>query len=507
MSVAMTSPERRKAPRLRVESIVLIDIGEENAGIISDISEEGLCFQTAAPIEQNGTIDFCLQPGDESQGRGRVVWTDATQRRGGLSFTELSVQIREQIYALTERTILSVAADNEELRQRQDILTDSVRLPLVSPQAEQSVSAQVEQKGWVRTFTGGLITGVLVSLLMSAAVLGRRQIGKMLVIAGEHLASNSPSLIQQTHNLGETRSTPNMAGVRDPQTIATRSPETYRRTNRGDSTYTSSLWHHSKGEPPIVGQKSQTKLGEQEHSDLVALHAAGPAASGSVANLLLHHSTLRSESPLPPSASRIAMLELAKPSQPLPSTDSGMHVQALSTDSNLRSQSSSEMYFEVGRFKEHSQANDERSKLTKLGYPATIHQRRRLWRNFYDVLVGPYHNSDEAEAVHKNLVIRGFQARPLERGYRHFVLPAHLVLNGVPTPVGDCVITWESYIAAVKVKFEQDYHIVSTAQGTWVKRDSKYENSAIVYTQNRNGRLSLNELRFEGLTRALVFSN
>ena len=68
MSVAMTSPERRETPRLRVESLVLIDIGEDNAGIISDISEGGLCFQVAAPIEEGGTVDFRLRPDDLSQG-------------------------------------------------------------------------------------------------------------------------------------------------------------------------------------------------------------------------------------------------------------------------------------------------------------------------------------------------------------------------------------------------------------------------------------------------------
>jgi PilZ domain/SPOR domain len=495
MSATMTRLERRKTPRLRVESIVLIDIGEDNAGIISDISEGGLCFQTAAPVEQGGTVDFCFQPDDRSQGRGRVVWTDVTQKRGGLFFTELSVQW-EQIYALIEPAIPGVAA---ELHQGQDIATDSVQLPLISVQAE--------QKEWFRVFTGGLVTGVLVSLLVAAALLGRRQIGETLIVMGEHLATRSPSRIQPTHNLGETISAPNMAGVTDPQTIVTSQPESYGRTNVRDSTYTSSLRHaHSKGGSEIVGQKLQTRLGEQERSDLVAPHAVQPSATASTPNLLIHPSTRRPESPLPPSASRIAMLGLAKPSQPLPSNVADMHVEALS-NSNMRSGSSSQMYFEVGRFKEHSQASDERTRLTKLGYPVTIQQRRRLWRNLYDVLVGPYHDSDEAETVHKSLVARGFQARPLERGYRHFVLPPHLLLNGVPTPVGDCVVKWESYIADVKVKFEQDDHVVSTAQGTWVKRDPKYEQSAIVYTQNRNGRRSLNELRFEGLTRALVFSN
>jgi hypothetical protein len=326
---------------------------------------------------------------------------------------------------------------------------------------------------------------------------------------GEHLASKSPSLNQPTHNLGETISAPNMSGLRDPQTIATRKPESHRRTNGRDSTYPSSLQQvHSKGESLSVAQTSQTKeFGEQEHSNSVALQDVKPSVSRSTLNLLMPHSTGLPEMSIPPLASRVATLGLAKPSQPQQSTVASMRVEALSYDSNMRSGSSSQMYFEVGRCKEHSRAREERDKLKQLGYPATVQQKRRLWRNSYDVLVGPYRESDDAEAVHKSLVIRGFQARPLERGYRHFMLPPRLILNGVPTPVGECVITWESYIADVKVKFEQDNHVVSTAQATWVKRNPKYEQSAIVYTQTRNGWHSLNELRFAGLTRALVFSN
>jgi len=495
----MTSPERRETPRLRVESLVLIDIGEDNAGIISDISEGGLCFQVAAPIEEGGTVDFRLRPDDLSQGAGRVVWTDETQKRGGLSFTELSVHTREQIYALiTELAIPGVAAaGSEELRQGEDSATNSVQLSLVSVQAV--------LKGLFRGFTGGLVTGVLVSLLVSAALLCRRQIGESLIVVGEHLASKSPSLTQSTHNLGETTSAPNTTGVRYPQTIATSKPESQQRTNGHDST--SSLRQvHGKGESPTVAQKSQTtQLSEQEHSNPTAPHAAQSLTRDSTAKLLPGPSTPRPEQPKAPSASRIAMLGLAKPSQPQPSND--LITRVVSYNSNIQRGSSSQMYFEVGRFKQHPRASQERDKLTQLGYPAIIQQKRRLWRNFYDVLVGPYHESDEAEMTHKSLVARGFQARPVERGYRDFILPPHLILNGVATPVGDCIIRWESYIAEVKVKFEQNNQVISTAHGTWVKRDPKYRSSAIVYTRNRDGSRTLDELRFEGLTRALVFSN
>ena len=503
MSVAMTTPERRKALRVQVESIVLIDIGEDNAGTISDISEGGLCFQAVAPVDAGETVYFRLRPDDRSQGRGRVAWTDDTQKRGGLSFSELSVHTREQICALAEPGLAALAAvDSEELSQGEDIPSDSVQRSFVS--------AQAVQEGLFRGFAGGLVTGILVSLLViSAALIFRQQIGESLIVMGEHLASKSPSLTNSTHNLGEKISAPNPGEVKYLLRIPVSKPESETKINEGDSTYISRLGlSHSQEKSPAAAQTWQAKLsGEQPHSKPTPPDKAQPGTSSSAANFLVRPSTGVPAVSMPPLPSSLATLRLAKPVQSRQSTRASTRVDTVPYDSDVRGGSSSQMYFEVGKFKEGSRAKEERDKLIQLGYPATLQQKRRLWRNFYDVLVGPYQDSDKAEAAHKSLVARGFQARPLERGYRRFVLPPGLVLNGVRIPAGDCVITWESYIAEVKVKFEQDDHVISTALGTWVKRDPKYESSAIVYTPNRNGWRSLNELRFAGLARTLVFSN
>jgi hypothetical protein len=55
------------------------------------------------------------------------------------------------------------------------------------------------------------------------------------------------------------------------------------------------------------------------------------------------------------------------------------------------------------------------------------------------------------------------------------------------------------------VKFEKDGNLVGTAEGRWVKRDAKYEANAIVYQRNVDGSRTLLEIRFSGMSRALVF--
>ena len=125
--------------------------------------------------------------------------------------------------------------------------------------------------------------------------------------------------------------------------------------------------------------------------------------------------------------------------------------------------------------------------------------------NSYQVLVGPYGSEAEAELAHANLVSRGFKPRSYERGSRSLTFSSRLTVSGARLPVGDFVITWESYVPDAIVKFEKDGSVVGTTEGKWEKRSVKYEDDAIVYRKNSDGSRTLLELRFAGMSKALVF--
>jgi hypothetical protein len=72
-------------------------------------------------------------------------------------------------------------------------------------------------------------------------------------------------------------------------------------------------------------------------------------------------------------------------------------------------------------------------------------------------------------------------------------------------PVGDLVVTWESYVPDAIVKFEKDGSVIGTIDGKWEKRDVKYGDDAIVYRKNSDGTRTLLEIRFAGMSQALVF--
>ncbi len=85
----MAYAERRKEPRSIPGKRSYISFGVSNGGIVSDFSAGGLGFLAVAPVPRTGSIRFylSLEPNHRVEAVGEVVWTDETQKRGGLRFT------------------------------------------------------------------------------------------------------------------------------------------------------------------------------------------------------------------------------------------------------------------------------------------------------------------------------------------------------------------------------------------------------------------------------------
>jgi len=165
------------------------------------------------------------------------------------------------------------------------------------------------------------------------------------------------------------------------------------------------------------------------------------------------------------------------------------------------------MYFEVGRFKDQFAAKQAQDKLTHLGFPAGVVQKSRFWSNAYRVIVGPYHDDAEAKIGQRSLLSHGFSPQPFERGSRNFSLSHVLTVNGKSTPIGECVVRWESYSSSVVVQFLQGKYLTVTVDAKWVPRGVRYDRAAYVYTKGGDGSRNLAEIRFAGMDRALVFKS
>jgi Gram-negative bacterial TonB protein C-terminal/PilZ domain len=82
----MNSPDRRRIPRIAPEAIAYLDIKPDNGGIVVNVSENGLCFQSAFPVELNQSLAFSLIVQESIDAEADIIWTDDTHKFGGLRF-------------------------------------------------------------------------------------------------------------------------------------------------------------------------------------------------------------------------------------------------------------------------------------------------------------------------------------------------------------------------------------------------------------------------------------
>jgi hypothetical protein len=95
----MKPDERRINTRKPLEHLAYLSLPFDNGGIVLDVSEGGLGFHSIAPVEADGPIHFrfAIDSATRIKAVGELAWKDETGKTGGLRFTELPDEIREQI--------------------------------------------------------------------------------------------------------------------------------------------------------------------------------------------------------------------------------------------------------------------------------------------------------------------------------------------------------------------------------------------------------------------------
>lgn len=80
-----------------------------------------------------------------------------------------------------------------------------------------------------------------------------------------------------------------------------------------------------------------------------------------------------------------------------------------------------------------------------------------------------------------------------------------VTLNGTEMTPGFYVVEWVSHSPQATVTFTRNGHVVVTADGKWVERQSKAPADSVVYRTNADGSHTLMELRIGGMKQVLVF--
>jgi TonB family protein len=138
--------DRRLHARQRVSSLTYVDLGENNGGIVLNVSEAGIRIQAAAALEI-GPISLRLQlPGTRKrlELNAEVIWVGPSRKEAGLYFMDLSEDARSQIRKWIAREA-SPEAFTEEYESGSDAEPARVESAVSEPARVESAAAVAEE--------------------------------------------------------------------------------------------------------------------------------------------------------------------------------------------------------------------------------------------------------------------------------------------------------------------------------------------------------------------------
>ena len=503
----MSTPERRHFPRTIMEKLAAIEIEPNNGGIVLNVSGKGLCFHSIFAVEKNGPVRFSLvEQNRRIAACGELAWTDKLKKVGGVRFTTLTAEAREQVQnwisqpaaALEEHESATLGSAPLKAFHRFRAHRSEVSGNSSAFAAALKMSAGTKMSGFAR----GLGTGLLISALGASVFLlyaHRSDIGESLIHLGERLAAKSEAQKQPAAVRAQTPE-----GAQSPASLQTpvrvhRSPTPTRPqipVERPNELLSQPLTSPAKQQQPTLQPALPTYVPSQAANSAVLQYSAVRANADTA---VPPPSSPSRAVPSLPVATVIPnkLSALAQPPPPSP-------VQ-VNNFSEATAVSLPQMYFELGKFKDEMGAHNFSDRVAQLGLRSRVIQKGHLWMNFFYVLVGPYGNQEEATRTEKDLVSRGYNPRPFERGSRSFTFVSALTVKGTRLPVGNFTITWESHVTDAKVNFSKGGDVLATADAQWVNRPRRYHQDEYVFVPMSNGSRLLREIHFAGLDRVLSF--
>ena len=102
-------PDRRRQARIQLRTLAYLELDPENGGVIVNISEGGLAFQTAEII--TGLVfprmRFRLPKSNKwLEVSGRLVWEAKSRTEAGIQFIDLNEDVQQQIRSWTQAATL-----------------------------------------------------------------------------------------------------------------------------------------------------------------------------------------------------------------------------------------------------------------------------------------------------------------------------------------------------------------------------------------------------------------
>src|ERR1700722_9220450 len=427
----MTGPERRQTPRTTLDTHAYINIEPNNGGIVLNVSDGGLCVHSFDPVPGNGKGRFGFSDnGQRIEADGKLAWMDETQK-GGLRFVGLSADARKKIGEWMARPNIPLAADERSpsVGQRRPtfpiVPAPDTKAVSASPASLAKVSPELRVLTPLSGFSRGLATGLAVSAVLAAALLFnnyRREFGESLIRLGERFAAKpeaqtitvsaaSPAVLPPVESARSQQTSPAPRMTSPAKQAALPAP---RGVSPAPATSSAARTEKVLAQPKTLLPQP---LATPAKSQPTQLESATSVSAAPVAARDIGTSTStdpETAAAAPPSSPTAPPVSLPATAPAIDSSTAGapgsnpgkpgtapklelVNQPGIHTESSgaVNADSSRELYFEVGKFKNVFQAHDESDKLAHLGFPVTAVQKGFLWSNSIHVLVGPYGDEEQ----------------------------------------------------------------------------------------------------------------
>lgn len=119
MNMRNINLDRRQKIRKTPDRFAFLQLERDDGGSVLDVSEDGLRFETFAPVPQCGPVHlwFSLNLRERIEAWGEVMWTNAAKKCGGLRFLRMSEEGRAEIREWLSRPALQENGEEEFVRR------------------------------------------------------------------------------------------------------------------------------------------------------------------------------------------------------------------------------------------------------------------------------------------------------------------------------------------------------------------------------------------------------
>ena len=150
--------DRRVHARQRVHSLSYVKMGDDNGGIVLNISESGISVQAAAVLEAGETMPIWLEipkMRDRLEVAAEIVWLSASRKEAGLRFVDLPESALKQI-----RQWMAREASPEKFEDESDPVNDEEIAPVQTERRDEEEVRELAEDNVLsaeemRTFESG----------------------------------------------------------------------------------------------------------------------------------------------------------------------------------------------------------------------------------------------------------------------------------------------------------------------------------------------------------------